>query len=183
MIKHPQRIPFRDLATLSPEDRAYAERGKVGGEVINLFKVMMQHPALMRRWGEFANHILYKQSLPARDREMLILRIGWLNQAEYEWEQHIRIGKAAGLSDDEVARIAEGPQAGWDRHEAALLQACDDLFELSAIAEERWQVLAERYSTEQMMDVVFTIGQYNLVSWALKSFGVPLDPDLPGAGS
>jgi 4-carboxymuconolactone decarboxylase len=143
----------------------------------------MQHPALMRRWGEFATHILYKQSLPAREREMLILRIGWLNQAEYEWEQHIRIGKAAGLSEAEIERIAQGPQAGWDRHDTALLQACDDLFERSVVSEASWRVLAKRYSTEQMMDVVFTIGQYNLVSWALKSFGVPLDAYLPGAGS
>ena len=57
----------------------------------------------------------------------------------------------------------------------------DDLFANSVIAAARWEVLAERYSTEQMMDLVFTIGQYNLVSWALNSFGVPLDDYLPGA--
>jgi len=111
----------------------------------------------------------------------LILRIGWLNQAPYEWEQHVRIGKAAGLTDDEIDRISKGPKAGWDMHEAALIQAADDLYENSVVSDETWKQLFGRYSIEQMMDLVFTIGQYNLVSWALNSFGVPLDDYLPGA--
>ena len=181
MIQHPQRIPFRDLDSLAPDDRDYAERGRINGEILNLFKVLMNHPELARRWGVFANHILRKQTLPPREREMLILRIGWLNQARYEWEQHVRIAKASGLSADEIDRIAQGPGAGWNAVDAALLQAADDLFTNSIVAPERWDLLKAHFSTEQMMDLVFTIGQYNLVSWALNSFGVPLDADLEAA--
>ena len=61
------------------------------------------------------------------------------------------------------------------------MQAADDLFENSVVSDATWAVLSKSYSTEQMMDVVFTIGQYNLVSWALNSFGVPLDDFLPSA--
>jgi 4-carboxymuconolactone decarboxylase len=166
---------------LSAEDREMADRNKVNGEVVNIFKVLMNNPKLTRSWSRFAGHILGGQSLPARDREILILRIGWLNQAPYEWEQHVRIGKAAGLTDDEIDRISKGPKLGWDKHEAALLQAADDLYENSVVSDETWKQLSARYSIEQMMDAVFTIGQYNLVSWALNSFGVPLDDYLPGA--
>ena len=54
-------------------------------------------------------------SLPARHREMLMLRMGWLCQSEYEWAQHARIATSdAGLADQEIHRIAEGPKAaGW----------------------------------------------------------------------
>jgi len=177
-----QRIPFRDFSTLSAEDRERADRNKVNGQVVNIFRVLMNNPKLTRAWSRFAGYILSDQSsVPARDREIMILRIGWLNQAPYEFEQHVRIGKAAGLSDDEIDRITKGPKAGWDRHEAALLQAADDLRERSVVSDETWKQLSERYSIEQMMDAVFTIGQYNLVSWALNSFGVPLDDYLPGA--
>jgi 4-carboxymuconolactone decarboxylase len=176
-----QRIQFRDFSTLSAEDREMGERNKVNGEVVNIFRVLMNNPKLARSWSRFAGYILGGQSLPARDREILILRIGWLNQAPYEWEQHVRIGKAAGLTDDEIDRISKGPKAGWSKHEAALLQAADDLREKSVVSEETWKQLSERYNTEQMMDAVFTVGQYNLVSWALNSFGVPLDDYLPGA--
>ena len=160
-----------------------AERNKVNGEVVNIFKVLMNNPKLARSWSRFAGYILSdRQTLSVRDREILILRIGWLNQAPYEWEQHVRIAKAAGITDDEIDRISKGPKAGWDKHEAALVQAADDLYERSVVSDETWKQLSERYSTEQMMDAVFTVGQYNLVSWALNSFGVPLDNYLPGAG-
>ena len=181
MTARKQRIQFRDFSTLSAEDREMGERNKVNGEVVNIFRVLMQNPKLARSWSRFAGYILGGQSLPARDREILILRIGWLNQAAYEWEQHVRIGKGAGLSDDEIDRISKGPKAGWNKHDAALVQAADDLHENSVVSDETWKQLSERFNTEQMMDAVFTVGRYNLVSWALNSFGVPLDDYLPGA--
>jgi len=181
MISRKQRVPFRDFSTLSDEDKKMGERNKVNGNVVNIFRVLMNHPKLARKWSTFAGYILGDNTLPPRDREILILRIGWLNQAQYEWEQHVRIGKAAGLTDDEVDRITEGPKAGWNRHDAALVQAADELFENSVVSDETWKTLSERYNTEQMMDAVFTVGQYNLVSWALNSLGVPLDDYLPGA--
>ncbi len=182
MIERKQRVPFRDFSTLSDKDRELGERTMVNGKVVNIFRVLMQHPRLARAWSKFASYILSdQQTLAVREREILILRIGWLNQAPYEWEQHVRIAKAAGVTDDEIERIGKGPTAGWNKNDAALIQAADDLFENSVVSDETWKALSERYNTEQMMDVVFTVGQYNLVSWALNSLGVPLDDYLPGA--
>ena len=181
MIKRKQRIPMRDLGALTGEDAETAAKNRLGGRDLNLFRVMMNHPKLTRRWTVFAGHVLQKQTLPPRERELLILRIGWLNQAEYEWAQHVEIAKRCGITDAEIERVQQGPAVGWNAHEAALLQAADDLFENSVVSDRTWAALAAKYSTEEMMDVVFTIGQYNLVSWALNSFGVPLDDFLPGA--
>lgn len=181
MITHKQRIPFCDLAQLDEKGREMADRAKVEGEVLNIFKVLLNHPKLVRSWGRFGNYILGGSTLSARERELAILRIGWLNQAIYEWEQHVRIGKAAGITDAEVERIQEGPKAGWNPHEAAILQAADDLYENSVVSDATWNTLSATYNRQQMMDLVFSIGQYNLVSWALNSFGVPLDDFLPGA--
>jgi 4-carboxymuconolactone decarboxylase len=181
MLSRKQRIPFCDLSALDTESQQMAERAKIDGQVLNLFKVLLNHPKLVRNWGRFGNYILQGSTLSAREREIAILRIGWLNQAEYEWEQHVLVGKRAGLTDTEIERITQGPDAGWSRHEAALLQAADDLFENSVVSDETWKILSEKYNTQQMMDLVFTIGQYNLVSWVLNSFGVPLDDFLPGS--
>ncbi len=180
MIKRKQRIPFRDLSQLQGEEADTAAKNRFAGRDLNLFRVMMQHPKLARRWTVFAGHILHKQTLELRDRELLILRIGWLNQAEYEWAQHVEIAKRGGVTDAEIEQVKLGPRGSWNAHEAALLQAADDLFHNSVVSDDTWAVLAAKYSTEQMMDLVFTIGQYNLVSWALNSFGVPLDDFLPG---
>jgi alkylhydroperoxidase family enzyme len=183
MIKRKQRISMRDLSQLSEEDADTAAKHRVNGRDLNLFKVLMHHPALVRRWTVFAGHVLRKQTLPPRERELLILRIGWLNQAEYEWAQHVEIAKREGISEAEIDSIKLGPTGPWAAEDAMLLQAVDDLFENSVMSDATWNALAKKYSTEQMLDLVFTIGQYNLVCWALNSLGVPLDDFLPGARS
>jgi hypothetical protein len=109
------------------------------------------------------------------------LRTGWRCRAEYEWGQHVIIGKAVGLTDDEILRLTDGPDAsGWDPFDAALVRAADELHDDQFISDETWKALAERYSTEQLMDVVFAVGQYTLVSMALNACGVQLDPGVPG---
>lgn len=182
MIQRKQRVPMRDLETMTAEDRAIVEKNTLDGRIFNIFKVLAHHPQLMKRWTPFAGHVLAKQTLPFRDRELLILRIGWLNQAEYEFAQHELIAKKGGLTDADIERLKKGPKAaGWSEHEAALLQAADDLYENSVVSDATWATLAKTYSTEQLVDAIFTVGQYNLVSWALNSLGVPLDDFLPGA--
>ena len=91
----------------------------MNGQVFNIFKVLAHHPALVKRWTPFVGHIPSKQTLPFRDSELLILRIGWLNQAEYVAEYEL-IAKKGGVSDTDVARLKQGPKvAGWSEHEAA----------------------------------------------------------------
>jgi 4-carboxymuconolactone decarboxylase len=146
----------------------------------NIFTTMANHPGLLRRWLVFANHVLGKSTLPAREREILILRIGYLCRAEYEWGQHVVIGKRAGLTDAEIKGIAEGPgsEAFGDR-DRLLLQAADELRADAFIADGTWRALRDHFNEQQLMDIVFTVGQYNLVSMALNTFGVQLDPGLP----
>jgi alkylhydroperoxidase family enzyme len=120
-------------------------------------------------------------TLPPRERELVMLRIGWLCQAAYEWSHHSVLGIEAGLTQDELLRIIQGPDAeGWSQFDRTLLRAVDELHEDSFIADDTWEALAERYDTRQLMDLVFTVGQYNLVSMALNSFGVQLDEGREG---
>jgi 4-carboxymuconolactone decarboxylase len=155
-------------------------RAMSGGRVFNIFSTLAHYPDLLRRWMVFANHVLAKSTLPARERELLILRIGWLCRADYEWSQHVVIGRAIGLTDEEIDRIGDGPDApGWSADDAALLRAVDELHRDACIGDATWQALAGRLGTRQLMDVVFTVGQYTLVSMALNSFGVQLDEGLP----
>ncbi len=149
------------------------------GRVYNVFATMANHPALARDWLTFATHVLRNNSLPPRDREILILRIGWLCNAEYEWGQHARIGKREGLSDDDLRRIAKGPDAeGLSEHDRLLITAVDELHADACLSQPTWDRLAQVYHRNQLMDLVFTVGQYNLVSMALNSFGVQLDEGL-----
>ena len=170
------RVPPLPDEQLEPELRV-----RFGdGPILNIFRTLANHPGLAKRWLVFGNHVLGKSTLPAREREILILRIGWLCRSGYEWGQHVVIGRAAGLSGEEIARIAKGPDApGWSEDDRALLRAADELHADAFVQDATWKELAKRWSTQQLMDLVFTVGQYNLVSMALNSFGVQPEPGLP----
>ena len=149
------------------------------GKVQNIFLTLAHHEKLAKRWLVFANHILNKSTLSTIDREILILRIGWLCQSGYEWGQHEIIAAKAGLSAKKIEAIKAGRNDPcWTERENLLLKATDELYSDAFITTATWSGLTAYYSTQQMMDLVFTVGQYNLVSMALNSFGVQLDEDL-----
>jgi len=165
----------------SDEVRGILPRAPGVSHVPNIFTTLARHPKLLKRWLVFASHVLGKSTLPPREREILILRTGWLCRCEYEWGQHVIIGRKTGLSDDEIRRITEGPSAsGWDPFEAALLRAADELRADAMIRDATWDILAARYGTRELLDLVFTVGQYTLVSMALNTLGVALDPGVEG---
>lgn len=167
----------------SEEVRAIVEplRAMGGGRLFNIFGTLAHHPKLLKRWLVFGSHVLAGSSLPPRERELVILRIGWLCRSEYEWAQHVVIGKQAGLDDEEIGRIRQGATAaGWCELDQLLLRATDELHGNSAISAETWDRLSKHLSKEQLLDLVFAVGQYNLVSMALNTLGVELDPGLKG---
>lgn len=149
---------------------------KLIGHDMNFFSTMARYPKLYKRFAVFGNHVRLRSSLPSRDRELLILRTCWLCEGEYDFVHHCTVARALNFSDDEFERIREGSDAdGWDDHEVALLRAADELHAATFISDETWNALARRYSTEQLMDVVFCVGQYVLVSMAVNTFGVQLE--------
>ena len=175
------RVAPLERDQLSDEQSEILARFGEFGQLRNVFKTLARHIKLLKRWLPFANHILFKSSLPPRDREILILRTAWLCRAEYEWGQHLVISQREGLSRAEIDRISDGADAaGWDAFDAALIRATDELCTDTRLSDATWAALAGRYDTNQIMDVLFTVGNYNMLAMALNSCGVQLDPGIEG---
>lgn len=180
-LKEPRIPPLVENQWTEQQQKLLAPIKNQTGQVINVFSTLVRHPLLYERWMPFAIYILGGQSLSPREREILILRIGWLCQSEYEFGQHTLIGKGVGLTDEEIFRVTKGPDdPGWGRFDAALIRATDELQKDAFITDPTWKVLAEKYDEKQLMDIIFTVGQYNLVSMALNSLGVQREPWVPG---
>lgn len=148
------------------------------GRVLNVFRTMIAAPKAAKGFFAWANYVLSRRNdLPAREREIVILRIGFLCKSGYEWTQHTRIALNSGLSENEIARIKIGAgAAGWSAAEVALLKASDELHNDQFISDTTWSALRNNFTEKQCMDVVFTAGQYTQVSMFLNTFGVQLDP-------
>ena len=177
------RIPPKEREDWTENDEKQMAPFVADGADMNIFKTLLRHPDLMRRWMVFANHVLFKSSLPIREKELVILRIGFLCQAGYEWAQHVQIALKGGLGKEGIRSAKEGPKMqGISDVDRLLLIATDELHSDAFISDGTWNDLSQHFSQEQLMDIVFTVGQYNLVSMALNSFGVQLDPGIPGEG-
>ena len=151
-----------------------------GSHATNIFATLVRHPGLFRRWLPFGGKLLAGK-LPARDRELLILRTGWRCRAEYEWGQHALIGAATGLTDAEIHRIQDGPDApGWEPFDAVLLRAADELHDDACLSDDTWHALAARYDERQLIEVPMLVGHYHMVAFTLNSLGVQREPDVPG---
>lgn len=153
---------------------------RTGEEEMRIFTTLAHHPRLLKRWSAFGGALLFGAALSDRDRELLILRVGWLCEAPYEWGQHVIIGRAAGLSDDEIEAITRGPDDdAWSPQDAALLRAADELHADNRIGDETWADLAQRYDRQQLIEICMVVGQYHLVAFTLNSLGVEPEPGLP----
>jgi alkylhydroperoxidase family enzyme len=174
------RIPPAD--ELSDDQRAVLE----GLPPLNIFRTLVHAPKALKGFLEWGNYVLSRRNaLPPREREILILRIGYLCRSGYEFTQHTRIALQQGLSADEIKAIKRGPDAGsWSAADEALIRAADELHAGQFISEPTWAALSEHFDQKQRMDLVFTVGQYTQVSMMLNTFGVQLeagatlDPDL-----
>ncbi len=183
------RIPPVSLADADAETHELLSKlSRLRGddaEVLNVFGTVANHPTLLRKWLVFATYALTKSTLDPRTRELVVLRVGWKCSAPYEWGQHVVVGRAVGLTDTDIARVADGPDAdGWTEAEAAALRATDECHDRSTITDVTWDTLAAHFSQQQILDLVFLIGQYHLVSFALNACGVVRDdgvdsPEIP----
>ncbi len=146
---------------------------------LNIFATLVRHPGLFRRWLPFGGKLLAGK-LPARDRELMILRTAWRTRAEYEWGQHVVIARSSGVADDEIARVRSGPDDGWTEFEAALLRAVDELHDDGCISDATWRTLVTRYDARQLIEVPMLVGHYHMVGFTLNSLGVQLEHGVPG---
>jgi alkylhydroperoxidase family enzyme len=181
MLGFSPRLTKPRIAPLLLESRIDAQRQMLASRPdYNIYKTLAHHPELYARWSGLGGFLLNGSSLPPRQREMLMLRMGWLCQSEYEWSQHARIATSTvGMKDEEIHRIAEGPMAkGWTDFERTLLRFVDELRYDAIVNDVTWRALRKVYTDQQMMEALFTAAQYQLVSMALNSLGVQLDPEL-----
>jgi len=134
-----------------------------------------------QRYWAYTGHFVRNATIPARDREVIILRTAWLNRADYIWGRHNIIGQEAGLTEQEISRVTLGDDAaGWSDFDAALLRAADELYTSRFISEATWNTLGERYTESQLREVVLIVGNYTQLSMFQNTLGAQLEPGIEG---
>jgi alkylhydroperoxidase family enzyme len=146
-----------------------------------IVRTMLRHPDLFSRQTEVGMALLSGGALAPRDRELAVLRIGWLCQAPYEWGEHVLIGKKVGISDAEIERITRGAQEpGWSDHDAAIVRAVEELHRDAMISDATWATLSQRLNDKQLIELPILVGQYQTVAYYQNSLRLRLHQDNIG---
>lgn len=152
------------------------------GKPPNIFTTLGRHRGLFRRWLWFAGALMPGGKLPRTETELLILRVAHNTGSDYEWVQHERIARRAGLSAEEIERVRVGPEApGWSARWALLLRAADELHAEGEIGDELWAGLSAELDERELIELCILVGHYEMLAMTLKSLRV--EPDFPPVGA
>ena len=155
------------------------------GSKTNMTMTLANHPPLASAYHTFGKHLLLHSTIAVRPRELIVLRTAWHLQCGYEWHYHVGYGLKAGLTMDEIAAVRDGPASPvWDGkdEDRAVLTAVDELYRDSKLSDATWAELSRFYGRRQMMDLLFTIGNYVMLGWAAASMGVRVEDDVDQIG-
>jgi alkylhydroperoxidase family enzyme len=169
---------IKRLKPLSPDEwpAELAEIRQRLGQPLNIHSVMAHHAELLQAWMPYRYHIVRDSSLSPRYRELLVLRTAVNCRADYEWQQHVVRGREAGLSDQEIERVKDGPAAeGWALAEAALLYAADDCNRDAKISDDTYRALVNHFDERQLLDIISTVGVYMTIAVMVNTFDVPME--------
>jgi alkylhydroperoxidase family enzyme len=141
---------------------------------------MAKHPPIFRRQLEMGMAI-FSGKMPARERELAVLRIGWLLRAPYEWGEHVDIGQRYGVTKEEILRVIEGSSApGWTEHEAAILKAIEEILTNLTVSDATWAVLARTWDEQQLLEFPMMVGQYVCTAIVQNTLRIRLENGNPG---
>jgi len=166
------------ITDLMPADAGAPPVEDLSARLANLpeiMRTMLRHPHLFARQVDVGIQLLSHGVLPARDRELAILRIGWLCQAPYEWGEHVLIARKLGIDSDDIERVTQGSDApGWSERERTLLRATEELHADAMISDATWSTLAKHFDEQQLIELPILVGQYQAVAYYQNSLRLRL---------
>ena len=144
-----------------------------------LLEMLARHPALGQRLTGLARMLVTEGLLPERQRELVILRVAWRASCEYLWGGHVQIALGAGVTADEIDRIAAGAtHSGWSGTDRRALAACDELLDTGRVAKQTRNSVLEHWDAPQLLELIAVVGQYRLLAAIAESFGLAPEPGL-----
>ncbi len=171
------RVPPLPESEWTAEQRAIVETHAPDGNPGNALRTLLRVPALANRVLPLLTYVADESTLSARHRAILILRTAWLTQSANLWATHASRAGEAGLSDDAVRRVAEGPADGWSEFEAILIGLADELFRHASLTDATWDRLSAEYDRSNLVDAVVTVSELTAQSILFNTLGIQPDAD------
>ncbi|MCE7797082.1 carboxymuconolactone decarboxylase family protein [Sphingobium sufflavum] len=192
VLGHPPRLPPLDRASVAEAVQAATARlrGGVVGDtaplpldvIPEIMFTLCRYPDLWDRIMDLSLQIQGPSAtLPARFRQLAILRTAWLLQAPYEWGEHVKHSKRVGLTDEDVEWATIGSSApGWTPQDRAILRVAEELREAAMVSDATWEEICTFLDDQHRFELLVLIGQFTNVAYFQNSLRLRLEPSNPG---
>ncbi len=144
---------------------------------------LVRNPELARCFLTFNSYLLFRAALSSRLRELVVLRVAHRQRCGYEWAQHVKAAHEAGITDEEIQRLAVGND-GFEGPDRLVLDATDELLDTGRIAPGTWAAMLDELGVHEAMDLIFCVGTYAMLATVFETWGftpVHGSPSLPEA--
>jgi alkylhydroperoxidase family enzyme len=172
------RLPLRPPPYEAAVEQAIRNSAFKGLSPLNLRLALAQEPGLSVAFQAMAHVVLFKGTIPEREREIAIIRTGALTRSEYEWGMHVSIyAEKCGLSEAQVQELTVGQPgpALWTPGELAIVQMVDELHQHSTISDDTWNRLQADWSAAEIVQLILASSFYHMAAFFLNSTAVPLE--------
>jgi alkylhydroperoxidase family enzyme len=162
---------------LAPEERdqRQAELVAQAGAELGVYTTLVRNADVFADLLPFGQRLLQLSTLDSSVRELLILRVAWRCRAPYVWSHHEVAGRSVGLTDDDLTVLTTDTVDDREPLRAVLLRAADELVADHRLSDATWPDMADRYPTEQIIEICLLVGQYAMLAGTLNSLGVQIE--------
>lgn len=179
MPDRPVRIAPLMPAEWTPEVREFLE-STVGFEkaaTLNHPLTFARHPRLSRAILEFSRNVQECSEIPTRLREIIIMRVVWLNRTDYLWGQHNQMMRGLGMGEEHIQALKTGSEDPlWSADERSVLRVVEELTRTRELTDGAWKALSDRFSSKQILDILAVLGQYSMLALMFNAIGLQLEP-------
>lgn len=147
---------------------------------LNVFRALLQQPPVAKAVQDLLISLLFRGSLDARLRELVIMRLGWQTGSVYEWTQHWKVAVELGVSEDDLLAVRDWKHSDrFSDADRAVLTATDETLEAGAISQTTWAALEKEIGDTSdptvLIELVAAIGTWRMISSVLRSLEIPLE--------
>jgi len=147
-----------------------------GRGILNLHRMMAYAPGLMKASGDMAMAFRNEAILVRALAEIVILRTAQVAECDYEWERHVPLARAAGVSERQIADVGRWPQStAFNQEEKIALKYAETLAGGAPVDDQMFAMLRQHLSAREIVALTMLVGFYVSTAIFIKALAVPDD--------
>jgi alkylhydroperoxidase family enzyme len=118
------------------------------------------------------------RKLPAKLRELAILRTGIVGESRFEYSQHLKVARMVGVPDDKLTAIKSWALSNaFTPVERAVMQVTDEIVGRNLVEDDSFAALKQHLDDAQIMELFYVVGLWRMHGMIVRALHLEFDND------